>query len=251
MPLLIKKLNYLLYGKKIKDLNKKELLFFLLKMISVAIVGAQTSGNLGAISRAMANFGVKKLFLVNPECEIINDESKARAMRSIGILKNAKILNDLSEINVDYLIATSAKLGSSSNIHRLYLTPKELAKNIDSKLNYCIVIGREDKGLFNYEIKKCDLLVHIPTNKEYKAMNISHALTVILYELFCQESKIEKLANKRELKAIIMRLDDLSKGIIKYNNFKEVFVNMINRSFLRKKEARALAGLFKKIKENN
>jgi tRNA/rRNA methyltransferase len=220
-------------------------------MISVAVVGAKTSGNLGAISRAMANFELKDLYLINPTCEVINDESKARAMRSISILKKAKIINDLSQINADYLIATSAKLGSSSNIHRLYLTPKELAKNIDSKLNYCIVIGREDIGLLNKEIKQCSFLIHIPTSKEYKALNISHALTIILYEIFCKETRIEKLANKRELRVVIMRLDELSKGIIKYDNFKEVFVNVINRAFIRKKEARALAGLLKKIKENN
>lgn len=218
-------------------------------MISVAVVGAKTSGNLGAISRIMANFGLKDLYLINPECEVINDESKARAMRSIKILQKSKILKNLSEIKADYLIATSAKLGSSSNIHRLYLTPKELAKNIDPKLNYCIVIGREDIGLLNEEIKQCSILVHIPTHKEYKAMNISHALTIILYELFCQDNNIEKLANKRELKAVIMRFDELKTGITNFDNFKEVFVNVINRAFIRKKEARALAGLLKKIKE--
>jgi len=219
-------------------------------MISVAVVGCQTSGNLGAISRVMANFGLKDLYLVNPECEVITDESKARAMRSIKILEKAKIINNLEKIKADYLIATSAKLGSQSNIHRLYLTPKELAKNIDPKLDYCIVIGREDKGLLNEEIKQCNMLVHIQTIKEYKAMNISHSLAVILYELSAKENLPEKLANKREIKAVTMRLDELKNGIKNYENFKEVFVNVINRSFLRKKEARALAGLFKKIKEN-
>jgi len=219
-------------------------------MISVAVVGAQTSGNLGAISRVMANFGLKELYLVKPECEIITDESKARAMRSIKILENAKVIKNLSQIRADYLIATSAKLGSSSNIHRLYLTPKGFAKNIDPKLDYCIVIGREDIGLLNEEIKQCNMLVHIPTNKNYKALNISHALAIILYEVSSKDDIIEKLANKREKKAVIMRLDELKNGIKNFDNFKEVFTNVINRAFLRKKEARALAGLLKKIKEN-
>lgn len=223
-------------------------IFFM--MISVCVSGAKTSGNLGAISRVMANFGAEKLYLINPECEIITDESKARAMRSIKILQEAEIIKDLSAIKADYLIATSAKLGSSSNIHRLYLTPKELAKNIDSNLHYCIVLGREDKGLFNNEIKQCNILAHIPTHKNYKALNISHSLAIILYELFSQNQKIQRLANKRELNAVMNRLEELSKGIEKFDLFKEVFSNAISRAFLRKKEARALAGLFKKIKEN-
>jgi TrmH family RNA methyltransferase len=219
-------------------------------MISVAVLGAKTSGNLGAISRAMANFGLKDLYLIAPQCEIITPESKARAMRSIKILEKSKKLKNLKEIKADYLIATSAKLGSSSNIHRLYLTPKMLAKNIDQKLHYCIVIGREDIGLLNNEIKQCDILVHIPTNNNYKAMNISHALAIILYELSFKEELPGKLANKREKKAVMIRLDNLKKGIKNYDNFKEVFINMLNRAFIRKKEARALAGLLKKIKEN-
>ncbi len=220
-------------------------------MLSVAIIGAKTSGNLGAISRVMANFGLKNLYLINPDCEIMTDESRARAMRSIKILENAKMIDNLKQINADYLIATSAKLASSSNIHRLYLTPKELAKSIDSNLHYCIVLGREDKGLFNEEIKQCDILLHIPTHKDYKALNISHSLAIILYELFCKEDFAQKLANKREKNAVFLRLDSLKKGIKNYDSFREVFVNIINRSMIRKKEARAIAGLLKKIQENH
>jgi tRNA/rRNA methyltransferase len=219
-------------------------------MISIAVVGAKTSGNLGAISRVMANFGLKDLYLIAPKCEIITPESKARAMRSVKILEKSELLKNLGEIKADYLIATSAKLGSSGNIHRLYLTPKMLAKNIDSKLHYCIIIGREDIGLLNEEIKQCDILVHIPTHPNYKAMNISHALAIILYELSSKDDCIDKLANKREKKAVMIRLDNLKKGIDNYDNFKEVFINILNRAFIRKKEARALAGLFKKIREN-
>jgi tRNA/rRNA methyltransferase len=219
-------------------------------MLSVAVIGAKTSGNLGAISRIMANFGLKDLYLINPDCEIITDESRARAMRSIKILENAKVIRTLSQIKADYLIATTAKLASSSNIHRIYLTPKELAKNFDSSLHYCIVLGREDKGLFNEEIKQCDILLHIPTHKDYKVLNISHSLAIILYELSCQDNIPKKLANKREKNAVFLRLDSLKNGIENYDKFREVFVNIINRSMIRKKEARALAGLLKKIQEN-
>ena len=217
-------------------------------MISVAVVGCRTSGNLGAIARVMANFGLEKLFIINPECEVITDESKARAMRAFSILQKAAMAKDLSDIGADYLIATSAKLGTGNNLRRVYLTPEQLSKNIDNKLHYCIVLGREDKGLFNDEIKNCNLLVHIPTSKSYKAMNISHSLAIILYELFRQKEEIKQVANRRERRAVLLRLEAASGNVDNFENFREVFENLMNRAFIRKKEARALAGLFKKIK---
>lgn len=218
-------------------------------MISVTIVGAQTSGNLGAISRVMANFNVSKLFLVSPKCEVITNESKARAMRSIKILENAVILNSLKEVECDYLISTSAKLGTGHNLRRVYLTPEQLKSNIDSNLHYSIVIGREDKGLFNEELEMCDLMVHIPTSKNYKTMNISHALTILLYELFKHDEPLKHVANKKERKAVINRLIHSAKHIENYETFIPIVENLMNRSFIRKKEARALAGLFKKIEK--
>lgn len=218
-------------------------------MITVTIVGIQTSGNLGAIARSMANFGVKQLYLVNPECEVLNIDSKSRAVRAVKILENAKIISSLDEVKADYLIATSAKKATGSNLNRVYLSSIELAKHLDNNLHYSIVIGREDSGLLNKEIAKCDLIVNIPSSEEYPTLNISHALNIILYELFKTQFKIKHVANKRERKAVLMRLRQISSNVIKYDNFEKIFENIINRAFIRKKEARALAGLFKKIKE--
>ncbi len=218
-------------------------------MISVTVVGAQTSGNLGAIARIMANFGVNKLFLVSPECEVITSESKARAMRSVKILENAKMVESLKDVEADYLIATSAKLGTGHNLKRVYLTPEQLSEQVDSKLHYSIVLGREDKGLFNDELRLCDLLVHVPTSKGYKTLNISHALSIILYELFKSKSLVKHVANKRERRAVLLRLRAASESVEEYDKFEEIFVNLMNRAFIRKKEARALTGLFKKISE--
>ncbi|MBN1923995.1 MAG: RNA methyltransferase [Nanoarchaeota archaeon] len=218
-------------------------------MISVTVVGAETSGNLGAIARVMANFGVSKLFLVNPSCEVLSNESKARAMRSVKILESAKILDSLNDVGADYLIATSAKTGTGHNLRRVYLTPEQLTKNIDSKLHYSIVLGREDKGLFNPELEACDLLVHIPANKSYKTLNISHALAIILYELFKEKAEVKHVANKRERRAVLLRLEAAGERVHNFENFKVIMENLMNRAFIRKKEAKALAGLFKKIKE--
>ncbi len=218
-------------------------------MISVCVVGAKTSGNLGAIARVMANFGLSKLFLVSPQCEVMTDESKARAMRAVKILESAKIVNSLDDIGADYLIATSAKLSKGNNLNRVYITPEELefADNIHS----CIVLGREDIGLLNDEIKKCDILVHIPTDKKYKTMNISHALAVILYVIYRRRAvgPRSKLASRREIEELFKTVSRLASKVEDSERYLEVFRLVINRTFLKKKEANALIGLFKKIEK--
>ncbi len=216
-------------------------------MISVCVVGAKTSGNLGAIARVMANFGLSKLFLVSPQCDVVNDESKARAMRAVKILENAKIVHSLNDIDADYLIATSAKLSKGNNLHRIYITPEELefADNIHS----CIVLGREDIGLLNDEIKQCDILVHIPTDPDYKTMNISHALAIILYAIYRKNSSgpRSKLASRKEIEELFKTVSGLASKVEDGERYLEVFRSVINRTFLKKKEANALIGLFKKI----
>ena len=57
-----------------------------------------------------------------------------------------------------------------------------------------MVIGREGEGMSNEEIVKCDFVVTIPTSKKYPTMNVSHAASIILYEL-SKKSKAEKIGS--------------------------------------------------------
>ncbi|MEF8848973.1 MAG: TrmH family RNA methyltransferase, partial [Candidatus Thermoplasmatota archaeon] len=47
-----------------------------------------------------------------------------------------------------------------------------------------VVFGREDYGLYNHEIAKCDVMVRIPSSEEYPTLNLSHAVALVLYNLF-------------------------------------------------------------------
>ena len=47
-----------------------------------------------------------------------------------------------------------------------------------------ILLGREDIGLKNEELKICDVVVSIPANPEYPIMNVSHAAAINFYEIY-------------------------------------------------------------------
>src|SRR3989344_4921355 len=156
-------------------------------MISVVCIGIENQGNLGAIARVMANFGISDLILVNPQCEI-GKEAFDRASHAKQLLKKAKILRGKDALEktakkFDYLVATTSKLGTDYNISRSPITPDQLREVIDVRKKIAVVFGRESHGLSNEEIEQCDFIVTIPTSSPYPVMNLSHACSVILYEL--------------------------------------------------------------------
>ena len=154
--------------------------------IGIVLVEPRHPINVGYVARIMKNFGFSKLFLVDP----IFDPEEARrfAMHGHGILESA-IATDFQQLRRDsrLLIGTTALRSSTRlNVLRDAISAVHLADIIDDlpkKDNILVVLGREASGLTNYELRMCDIVVAIETGTEYNTMNISHALTIILYEI--------------------------------------------------------------------
>ena len=154
-------------------------------MISIVLIEPETAGNIGFIARAMKNFGLKDLVLINPKCKL--DEDAIRfSKHSKNIIKKAKIKNKSYLKTYDYLIGTTAKLGTGYNIPRTPLSPIQLAEKLSKikKSKIALLFGRESLGLTNKEIELCDFIVSIPTSPKYTTMNISHAASILFYEIF-------------------------------------------------------------------
>jgi tRNA/rRNA methyltransferase len=223
-------------------------------MISVILIEPKNSGNIGAISRNMANFDVKNLVLVNPKVNHLSQISRNRAKHSQQILEKAKVVDWSYLKKFDYLIATTAKVGRDYNLVRSPISPRQLKELINTKSKIGLVIGRESSGLTNEEIKQCDFVVSIPASKKYPTMNISHSVAVLLYELFDSESSIDHIApiGSAEKKQLLKLLDVvLKKGAYSNDEKREtqrkVWKRLIGRSFMSKREAYALMGFFKKV----
>ena len=228
-------------------------------MISIILIEPENSGNLGSVARVMANFGVKNLVLINPRCKI-NEQSRRFAKNAQKILDKAKVNGFNILGRYDYLVGTTAKLGNDYNIPRSPMTPMQLAQKIKAikKKKVAIILGRESDGLRNNEVKLCDFMVTIPTSRNYKAMNISHSLGVILYEIFKEQNTKETLkpyapmgAKEKEqvlklLKQAMKKMDFSTDR--KMHTQLKVWKKMITKSFMTKREAFALMGFLKKIK---
>jgi TrmH family RNA methyltransferase len=158
----------------------------------VVLVEPKIEGNVGAIARAMMNFGLGKLVLVKP-CEI-GDVAEKRAMKALNILREAKTFDTLEEAltDVDFIVGTSGvETHGERRFIRIALDPAEASdKLVQMDGEVALLFGREDFGLLNEELKKCDMLVKIPSSEDYPILNISHAASILFYEVF--KHKAEK-----------------------------------------------------------
>jgi TrmH family RNA methyltransferase len=227
-------------------------------MIAVVLVEPEHPGNVGSVARVMANFGISELVMINPKCKI-NDESRRFAKNANTILDKAKI-NGFSILGkYDYLIGTTSKLGTDYNIPRSPMTPSQLAQKLKGIKNkkIALILGRESQGLRNNEVKLCDFMVTIPTSRNYKALNVSHSLAVLLYEIFKEKNTKEMMApytpiggkeKEQILKILNAAMDKMDFSTAKKKETQmKVWKRMISKSFMTKREAFALMGFLKKI----
>jgi TrmH family RNA methyltransferase len=151
----------------------------------VVLVNPKNDGNIGAVARVMGNFGFDELFLVGP-CEI-TEEAFKRAKHGGDVLRNATLTDsyDRSLESCSLVVGTTGiTTEGEKHFIRIPLTPREFAEKAkENEGLIALVFGREDMGLSQEELARCDALLHIPASEGYPVLNLSHAVAVVLYEL--------------------------------------------------------------------
>ncbi len=158
--------------------------------IGVILVRPAIAGNIGAVARAIKNFGFKHLILVAPQASPTHPEAIARASGADDILREAAIYDDLESAasNFHYLVGTTAK----KRYKQTRYFPREIAPlltAISQQNKIALIFGPERTGLTNTETIHCHTLITIPTAPIHPSLNLSHAVAVVLYELFTQVSQ--------------------------------------------------------------
>ena len=227
--------------------------------LKVILVEPEYPINLGAIARVMKNFGVTDLILVNPKVSPNNKIAKKFAVHAVDILENAKIYGSLEEAlnTIDLAIGTSGLAGGDYIPERAPISPEEFAKRLsiyDGEIG--LVFGRESRGLDNEELKKLDFTVTIPTSEEYPIMNLSHAVAVILYEVYKQKLKNSPTEVKGKLRkstrqererlvefwAKFLDILEYPKDLEKRRFYVLMFKRFLGRGFIYAKEVHSLYG---------
>ena len=143
--------------------------------------------NIATALRAMMNMGLTRLRLVAPE--------EFSAHRVAGIAHGAEPLIerieffdtlDASLTDASLVVGTTARRRAASYIwdHPRQAAPGLLAHDAAADRPIAIVFGREDTGLLNEEIDRCDRILVVPTSALNSSLNLAQAVLLIAYELF-------------------------------------------------------------------
>ena len=225
--------------------------------ISFILHKPQLSENIGACARGMKNFNFQKLVVVDPKPIFPNDKILATSVGAKNIINKAKSYENLERSlkNIDIVIATSARF-RNKNIKHIQL---EDLKKINYKKKIAFLFGSEASGLSNNEISYANYTLQIPTNPDFKSLNLSHSLIIIAQYVssiinlkvssFNKSNKV-KSASKKEIVAManlcIQNLEEINffkskeKKPIMLENLRNIFYRME----LSSKESRILSGVF-------
>ena len=225
--------------------------------ISFILHKPQLSENIGACARAIKNFNFKKLVLINPKPIFPNDKILATSVGAKDIIKQSKKYDNLENAleKIDILIATSARF-RNKNIKHINLVD---LKKINFKKRVGFLFGSEASGLSNDEISYANYTLQIPTNPDFRSLNLSHSLIIIaqyvaslikLKNIPFKKSKKVKSASKKEIQSMlglcIKNLDEINffRPKEKRPKMLENLRNIFYKMDLSDKETRILSGVF-------
>ena len=217
----------------------------------------QLSENIGACARAIKNFNFNKLSIIDPKPLFPNDKIVATSVGAKEIIKNCKVYDNLESSikKIDYLVATSARF-RNKNIKHINLN--DLSK-LDFNKRIGFLFGSEASGLSNREIIYANCTMQIPTNPNFKSLNLSHSVIIVaqvvsslikLKKTNYKKSQKVKSASKKDIQAManlcIKQLEDRNffkpseKKPIMLENLRNIFYKME----LSEKETRILSSVF-------
>ena len=158
------------------------------KNIYFILVRPQLGENIGASARALKNFNLSKLRIVNPRCGRPNQKAIATSDGAKNILQSSKIFNSLNKSvgDLDLIFVTTSRI---RKVNKKIISIFDLNKKIKKKQKIGIVFGPEASGLSNEEISCADYIIKIPTNKKFNSLNLSHSVILFCFQLFVFFSK--------------------------------------------------------------
>ena len=158
--------------------------------IRVVLLRTHHGQNLGAVARALKNFGLSRLVLAELG-DVHWDEARRTAVRSEALLETAERTEDLRSAlaGTSYAVGTSMRrLPGQRDLH-----PREVAAELAARSDaeeVALVFGPERVGLSNKDLLECSDVSVIPTSPQLPSLNLAQSVLLYAWELF-QHAKLE------------------------------------------------------------
>ncbi len=150
----------------------------------LVLLRPRNADNLGAIARAMKNFGLSDWVVVSPNPQLLEAPGLNRmAVKAFDLIESVRLVPSLEEAIADCSWVVGTTMRSIEGKQRL--TPRELATHLGERGDekWALVFGDERHGLRNEDLAQCHALSFIPSADEQPSLNLAQAVIVYGYEL--------------------------------------------------------------------
>ena len=187
--------------------------------LKVILVEPNGPLNVGSVARLCSNFEVEELRIVSPKCDIFSLEAKKMALKGQKFLEHCKVFDNIEKaiFDCDLVLASCGRIDvskdsffqSSQDIFNWTVSFKKIN-------NLAIIFGREDRGLTNSELLLANKTFNIPTSQDNPSLNLSHAVSIVLYELnrsskrkFNKELEEFNLASSKQIHDSFVEIEEM------------------------------------------
>jgi tRNA/rRNA methyltransferase len=154
---------------------------------TIILVEPQLGDNIGAVARAMANFGLARLRLVKPRDGWPNPRAWVAASGADRVLDKAQIYDTLEAAVADLTMVLAATARAHDQAKPV-VGPDEAARLLTPRVaggeTVGVIFGRERYGLENREVALADYILTLPVNPAFASLNLAQAVIIIAYEWF-------------------------------------------------------------------
>jgi len=225
---------------------------------AIVLVNPQMGENIGAAARAMLNFGLTDLRLVNPRDGWPNERALAMSSGALDKMPPVQVFDSVEEALADthYVLATTAR---SRELFKDILTPEQAAQTIKTRSatgeKAAFLFGSERTGLTNEDLSYAHSIITIPCNPDFSSFNLAQAVLLLGYEYAKQQvgepvqEEEDQRANQEEVNAMLDRLESELEhhGFFRSPELRPSVTNTIRNLFRRadlyEQEVRTLHGI--------
>src|ERR1700722_9607071 len=151
------------------------------------LVEPQLGENIGMAARAMGNFGLARLRIVNPRDGWPNAHARRAAAGADGILDHVELFDTVTQAVADcsLLFATTARAHDQAKpVVAPDVAAREIVNELAGGATVGVLFGRERYGLQNEEVALANRIITFPVNPGFASLNLAQAVLLIGYEWF-------------------------------------------------------------------
>ena len=221
----------------------------------VVLVEPEYELNVGAVARAMKNFGFSELFIVSPKCDPLGFDAIKYSKHARDLLESAKVRKSLSAATQGCRLI----VGTTGVIYRHWnetirspIGLRDFVRKVKGQKEgkIALLFGNEGIGLTEKQISSCDFLVTIPSSDAYPTINLSHSVAIVLYELSDYAPRAFVPAGSGEKQALLtafgLLVDRFASQMRNPRKVKIAFRRMVGKSMVTDKELSSVLGVLRR-----